>query len=484
MPILKVPTFIKSVGFLSGGTLFGQLVVVAVSPVLTRVYSPAEIGIYGIYSTVLMIGLVASSLRLESAIPLTRSVLESYHLSLICLLLTAFVAGIIAAASLLFPKGLLAGQVTYNWIPWVAGGVLFGGAYQVFAAICVKNGRYLELSLSRALQGTVLSAAQILFGVFGLGYAGLLCGDIIGRTVSVLPTMRGVWSALSSATREATYTTSCELFRRYLVYPALLFPGAIVNLLASQFIVLVGPRYFSLAEAGAYFLAYRALFLPGTLLAGAVNQVFLGRIAGEITSEVKQAFSTYSVILGLLTIATPLYLGIALHGIRLFPWVFGPEWELSGAYAFLISPLVIVWLPATATSAILLVKRKFLASLLINVAHFLLIATGFMLAVMRSDYFFGVFLTSLFGGALYGFGVIWFSVLSGVKVKNLMRSYIRCSLYYNVPYFALQLIINEISSVLSIVFWISMLAPVWVLSVKRVRSELLALYATTFSQQK
>ncbi|MEG1051452.1 MAG: lipopolysaccharide biosynthesis protein, partial [Janthinobacterium sp.] len=85
-------------------TFLGQLITFAATPLLTRLYSPGEFGILGVYVGLLGVISVVAHLRYEMAIPLPLrrgAALQVVGLALACLL---------AFSALLLVLGLGAGQ--------------------------------------------------------------------------------------------------------------------------------------------------------------------------------------------------------------------------------------------------------------------------------------------------------------------------------------------------------------------------------------
>ena len=64
--------FVRQVSILAGGTALGQLVSIAASPLLTRLYTPESFGILAVYASTLAIMSISASLRYELAIPITN----------------------------------------------------------------------------------------------------------------------------------------------------------------------------------------------------------------------------------------------------------------------------------------------------------------------------------------------------------------------------------------------------------------------------
>src|SRR5690606_21592699 len=77
--------FVRNVAVLAGGTALGQLLTIAASPVLTRLYDPADFGVLGVYAALLTTITTVASLRYELAIPVSDDEEEAASLLVLCL---------------------------------------------------------------------------------------------------------------------------------------------------------------------------------------------------------------------------------------------------------------------------------------------------------------------------------------------------------------------------------------------------------------
>ncbi|TSA51928.1 MAG: hypothetical protein D4R43_00025 [Sphingobacteriales bacterium] len=64
--------FSKNVANIVGGTLVSQLITIAISPVLSRLFSPAEFGLYSIFINIAATTAVVSTFRYEYAVMLPQ----------------------------------------------------------------------------------------------------------------------------------------------------------------------------------------------------------------------------------------------------------------------------------------------------------------------------------------------------------------------------------------------------------------------------
>ncbi|MCS5582709.1 MAG: oligosaccharide flippase family protein, partial [Pseudomonadales bacterium] len=126
--------FVRSVSILAGGTAAGQLIVIAASPILTRLYSPEDFGMLAVYGGVLGILGVIASLRYQLAIPLPDTDREALHIVALSLLIVGLMTGIVWLAVVLAGQEFVALLNTpelaeYLWLLPV--GLFLVGVFQV-----------------------------------------------------------------------------------------------------------------------------------------------------------------------------------------------------------------------------------------------------------------------------------------------------------------------------------------------------------------
>src|SRR5690554_3486904 len=89
---LKSHRFFRAVVTLASASAGGQLIMLAAIPFLTRLYTPEDFGVFAVFSALMSVVLVISSLRYELAIPLPQSQKSASRLLVIALAINLVVA--------------------------------------------------------------------------------------------------------------------------------------------------------------------------------------------------------------------------------------------------------------------------------------------------------------------------------------------------------------------------------------------------------
>ena len=185
----RLPTgaFARQVAMLTTGTAVGQLVLVAVMPLLTRLFTPADLGVFGLFSSFLAVAGVATCLRLEWGVASAHSAEEAAGLLVLCLVLcpitslvmTAGLAGLIGANVVSF--GLLPmWTVPLGFLALVA-----TGAFAALRYWHIGRRDFRDVSAAAVAQGVGRAGTSVALGLAGTGWAGLLLGDLVGRLLGI-----------------------------------------------------------------------------------------------------------------------------------------------------------------------------------------------------------------------------------------------------------------------------------------------------------
>ena len=135
--VLPAGEFVRGAMAIAAGTGAAQLISVASSPVLTRLYSPSDYGVMSVAVSILFVLISVTCLRYEFAIPLPRDDVEAANLLGLSLLTNLAMSAAVGATLLLFGDWLLSAFNAQVLSPYVVLFALaqFGGGVNVWAAV-------------------------------------------------------------------------------------------------------------------------------------------------------------------------------------------------------------------------------------------------------------------------------------------------------------------------------------------------------------
>ncbi|MDY0164873.1 lipopolysaccharide biosynthesis protein, partial [Desulfobotulus sp.] len=169
-------------------TAAGQLLLIAATPLLTRLYAPDDFGVFGVFWAMISVVAVISSLRYEIAIPLPPRDLNARHLLVLALIINAIVAILAFFTVLLLHDPIVRwtgapGLATCLWL--LPPGLLFVGSYKAFNYWAIRNRDYTRIGKTRILQSCTNVSVQLGAGFMGAGAVGMVSGQLLGQIMGI-----------------------------------------------------------------------------------------------------------------------------------------------------------------------------------------------------------------------------------------------------------------------------------------------------------
>ena len=157
---------------MAGGAL-AQALPLLLGPLLTRLYSPQQFGVYHLFAAVAANIAVVACARYEHALPLARDDDEARALVALCRWILLAVIGLSALVAV--PWALVTGQLWPLWLPAAVGTL---GWLSLATLAAMRAQRFTALAASRVLQHGGGAALQAAAGAAGAGVAGLIVAPI------------------------------------------------------------------------------------------------------------------------------------------------------------------------------------------------------------------------------------------------------------------------------------------------------------------
>ena len=361
--------FGRSVLTVMSGTVIAQAVPVLASPVLTRLYTPADFGVFALFlATAAVFGTLATG-RYELAVMLPEDNATALSVVRLCLLVTLAVTGLSLGAATLF--GSLIGSWFENdglrlWALLVPVSVLLTGVQQTFNHWSNRGKRFRRVARSRVAQSFTAAMTIIAIGSFQGGPAGLIVGYLSGQTVAVVWIVVTAYRGEIRQLLDAPRVGARRIASRYRDFPRFMGPAALLGVVSSQLPVLLLTSFFGATVAGFVSLSQRVIRLPISVVAQSIGEVFRQRASEDYVrrGECRGVFLGTLKNLGL--IATLPFGTLAVAAPWLFAFVFGEEWRTAGEYAqifaamyflqFIVSPLSFLFMVAERQKASLVLQ--------------------------------------------------------------------------------------------------------------------------------
>lgn len=351
--IMNNPLY-RGVAVLGSGTAVAQLISIVTAPIITRLYTPSDMGVLAVYSSVLAIVGIGATLRYELAYALPRDnddAINLFGLSLMLLCITTTVLALI----LLFGRNLLmnifdlGALEQYIWFLLIG---FFGmGLYTTLNYWAVRQRDYGRITYTKINQGIGGSVCKILLGILSFGPIGLIIGQIVSQVAGITTLARAMWKKEKERFKAISLSRMLSVAKEYKSFPVFIFPASIVNTIALQLPPLMLLALYDSRVVGLYSLAHMVVVLPGSLISGSMGQAYLGEASKMVRERSRELRSMYVRTLKHLSIVAVPLIGIpALCAPFIVPFIFGAEWAEAGWYCWPLAVMAIAIFVVSPTS--------------------------------------------------------------------------------------------------------------------------------------
>ena len=332
----------RRVVILASGAGVAQLVPILASPVLTRVYSPAEYGTLALFGALATVLVTIAAGRYHTAIMLPKQDEDATHVTTLALSITVGFSALVATVVGIghgWLTNLDAFEKLGYWLFALPPVVLLSGTYNVLTYLSMRHDRYGDVTKSNVLKAVTAASTQICLGVAGVGVAGLLAGNLL----SVAAANGRLYATYRRAVQKSRtdWNRIRILAKKYSAFPNYDLWSSLANSLSYNATV-VGLSYlYSAGTVGHYALAYRLLAMPSALVGTAVGQVYLRHAAQLDSTRSRAAVRFYDRTALKLAMASLVpFVLLMLFSSELFVTIFGPGWSEAGKFTAILVPLV------------------------------------------------------------------------------------------------------------------------------------------------
>ena len=341
------------------GTTIAQAIPIAISPILTRIYTPKDFGMFALYMSVASIISVVATGRYELAIMLPKKDEDAINIVALSIIISFFVSFIALLIVFFFNAQittLLGNPQISSWLYFIPITVLLTGIYQSFNYWSNRKKEYKRLATSRIIQSGTTASSNLGMGFGGFGSSGLILGGVLGQGVATAVLGKMVWGEDKYRLKEVKRLKLFALIKRYKKLPIFNLPNALIDGVRLSGISILIAKFFTISTLGQFSLAWKMLQTPISLISSSLSQVFFQKIStakkNNLDSIVKK-FIIKSII-----IALPIFMIIYFYAVDIFILVFGENWRLAGDIASILSPWLFLSFIVSPLSQIFIILNK------------------------------------------------------------------------------------------------------------------------------
>jgi len=396
--------------------LIAQGLSFALSPLLSRLYTPDDFGLVALYMAIAGLLSMAATLKYEQAIMLPAKTEEATALLVLVILLGSGFALLVSLLVFLFhPFWVkLTGLPEISiWLWFLPLSILLHTFLQSFNYMANRLKCFGTMATANVSQYTALNVVRITLGSIKFSFNGLMIAQLVAPVFAIIIFLRKVLPLIKNALPILNFRILKEQAFRFIAYPRYNLLQSLSNNLASSLPIFMFTSGFSGETAGLYAFGYTFIFRPLSLFSQSTLQVLSQKIIEDYNKQQPIYPNIRKLVFQFFKIGILPFIVLGIFAPSIFSFVFSPVWEESGRMIQILLPwLFLVYLtsPLAFLPELLFRQKK---SMYID---FVSIALRFS-ALFAGIWFNDIYLSlSLFSGV--SFAVVVYALLWYLKIAR------------------------------------------------------------------
>lgn len=375
--------FTRSVLTLMTGTAIAQAIPIIISPIITRLYTPSDLGSLAVFLSVTVILSTIATGKYELAINISKIETHS-NLLVITSIFSAIVFSIVISCFLITYKvsGINIQFLTSLgvWIYYIPVSIIFTGAYLAFNYWHIRKKYFIKISSNRVYQSSVNGFFTVFIGYITGGSLGVFLGEIFSR---ILVTFLHAYRFLKEfRSKDKLFLKIIATMKKHTRYPLFMMPGSLLNIGAKEVPMILFSALYSQSFVGLIVLSQRVISAPLGIVTAAFSESLLQKFTSEINIH-GNCYNPYKKALIFLALAgiIPAIL-FFLIAPRLFAFVFGNDWKEAGTIVRILIPFYYIYMTSGTLNIVFIAAGKHKLSLFLQIIFFVMTISSILLSYM------------------------------------------------------------------------------------------------------
>lgn len=312
---------------LIAGSGASQLILILASPLIAKIYDPAEFGVYSTLLVVISCAIIVSSGKIDLGISISKTSQDRIEMLKSGLKFSALTSPLLSLIVFYYSNLIGLKHILIYLLIYLA--ILSGAWSQLYWSYSIANQKFSANSTAGVFKSFTLITSQVLFGTISPTSPSLLFSYILSQLAIIVSLNRSKFVAF-----DLKHKINFVSIRPFLRFST---PQSLINLASNSIPTLAIMHYYGPFEAGCYELTRRMANIPIHTLGESYRNWLYGRLTAvespDYLAYIKPQFLKIS---GIVAVSIPII--FSLFPI-VFKQIFDPSWYLSIDFFY----LMLIW---------------------------------------------------------------------------------------------------------------------------------------------
>lgn len=409
----------KNSARLLSANVVAQAIGLLVYPILTRLYSPDDFGLFNLFLSIGAILVLLSTADYQNAIVLPKTDKQSravFQVGLGCLI--SFT--VLILCTLPFSRGvasLFKAPDLVHWFWLMPIYVLVMGLWVLLNNYYTRQKAFTRISGYQLSQSVLSAGSKIGLGSVGFTSGGLIVGSVLAPLASVGLSIGLGYKKWLRGLFQIDKSMCKQMAKEYINFPKFSLPRTLVNSLGGNLPMLILTPFFGLGEMGYFAMALTLGYRPLNMISGSLYQTFFQQTAQNVNERqsIMPFFKLF--IRKTLLIMIPVFVGLWFVLPWFTQWLLGSGWGQTGELIRVMLPWLLLSLLVSPICYLSDIFCKQKTALFFEIAFLLGRLVGMSIGFLMHNFYWAVAGYAIGGAIVILCQLVW--------LMSLVRNYER-----------------------------------------------------------
>ncbi len=404
--------FAKNALTLVSGSVVGQAIALLIYPLLTRLFSTEDLGVYATWLSVVDVLVLLSTGRYESGIMLSRDKSEaSATASLAKRINFVFFAASAVVVTVIFLLGATSGIVFL--IPPM---VYLCGTSKVYSSLLNYLNKYKPIALSEIINSVTASVTKLVCGFLRFTTGTLPASNLLGQAFANLNYRLQLHK---QPFPKAERSQVRQMAKKHRNFPLYTLPKDFINSFSHNLPFMLLAIYFNQAYIGLFSLAITSAFRPINIISSAFDRVLYKRLADKHNSNQSFVKDLKKFVGGNVLLFLPLFALIFIFADNIIEILFGSTWISSAVYLRYIMPWIFLNLFGSSLSFMPYIFSAQRTEMIIMIVQLVLRLIALGIGIVLNNFDLAILLFAIVSAVVIIIRLCWYASMVRIYEKKL-----------------------------------------------------------------
>ena len=383
---------VRNTSVLLSGNILAQIITLAAYPIISRIYSPDEMGTLNLFVSIFAILVLLANAEYQNVLVFHKEEKDLPSVLALCLGTVALVSTLVLLTVPFSSEiaSLFGAEDLSSWYFLMPIYVAATALWSICDSLVLRKKLFKYISIYLVLLAFYNVSLKILLGNLGWSTAGLIISAVSGSVLILLAVClyaQGKDKLFSSLGTRPTWGSILSIAKEYIKFPKYSLSRKMLNQFSMSLPIFLLSAHFGMTEIGLYSMGLLLAHTPINVACGSLYKIMFRFVSEKVWNGDKILPVIKKYIASVLMVGIPSFALLFFILPDITAILLGDEWRISGHYIRLMLPWLLAFTIADVIDFLPQIFKKQEGLLIIEIIDIILKFAVLLLGIYFANFY-------------------------------------------------------------------------------------------------